>query len=170
VRPGRFNISPGKIICWRLAKTREQRSEVLEILLAEDDEDHIFLIQKAISSAKNGIAYRFHVVKDGVECLEYVRQEGRYQGAPRPDLILLDIKMPKKDGLEVLEELKSDPKTKTIPVIMLTSSANETDILKSYGLGSNSYITKPLAYQEFVQKMKMIPEYWGKVNTLPPKP
>lgn len=141
------------------------RNGIIDILLAEDDEDHIFLIKKAISSARDGLTYAFHVVKDGEEALSYVRSEDN----PRPDLILLDIKMPKMSGLEVLRELKSDSRYRSIPVVMLTSSANEEDVVQSYGLGSNSYITKPVKYEEFVEKLRMIPEYWGKVNTLPPR-
>ena len=141
------------------------RNGIIDILLAEDDANHVFLIKKAILSARNGFTYAFHVVKDGEEALRYVRSENN----PRPDLILLDIKMPKKSGLEVLKELKSDSRYRSIPVVMLTSSANEEDVVQSYGLGSNSYITKPVKYEEFIEKMRMIPEYWGNVNTLPPK-
>ncbi len=141
----------------------------IDILLAEDNEDHVFLTKKAISDVKNGMSYRLHVVSDGEEALNYVRGAGKYRDEPRPDLILLDIKMPKKSGLEVLKELKGDPKYRTIPVIMLTSSSDEGDVLRSYGMGSNSYITKPTNFEEFVEKIKSIPMCWCRITTLPPK-
>lgn len=141
----------------------------VDILLAEDNEDHAFLTEKAISEITNGFKYVLHVVKDGEEVLKYVRNEGKYAGKPRPDLILLDLKMPKKDGFEVLQELKGNPRYRAIPVVVLTSSTDEEDVMKSYGLGSNGYATKPAKFEEFIQKIKNIPLYWGKVMTLPPK-
>jgi CheY-like chemotaxis protein len=142
----------------------------VDILLAEDNEDHVFLIKKAFSKIQNnGFKYVLHIVKDGEEVLKYVRKQGEYAGEPRPDLILLDLKMPKKDGFEVLRELKGEQKYRAIPVIVLTSSTDERDIMKSYILGSNVYVTKPLKFEEFVHKVMSIPACWCKIATLPPK-
>lgn len=141
----------------------------VDILLAEDNEDHVFLTKKAISEITNDFKYVLHVVKDGEEALKYVKNKGKYAGEPRPDLILLDLKMPKKDGFEVLRELKNDPKYRAIPVVVLTSSMDEEDVMRSYNMGSNGYATKPIKFEEFIQKIKNIPTYWGKVMTLPPK-
>lgn len=142
----------------------------IDILLAEDNEDHVFLTKKAISQIENnGFKYTLHIVKDGEEVLKYVRNQGEYAGKPRPDLILLDLKMPKKDGFEVLKELKGERKYRAIPVIVLTSSANEEDVMKSYDLGTNVYVTKPMRFEEFVKKVMSIPQCWCKIATLPPK-
>jgi CheY-like chemotaxis protein len=141
----------------------------VHILLAEDNEDHIFLTIKAIEKAKNEFAYVVHVVQDGQEAIDFVKRIGKHSDSPKPDLILLDIKMPKKDGFEVLKELKGDSKYKKIPIIMITSSESEADIAKSYELGSNSYVIKPMEYEALMSKLKEIPEYWCKINSLPPK-
>jgi two-component system response regulator len=141
----------------------------MDILLVEDNEDHVFLVKKAVSEITNGLKYVLRIVKDGEEVLKYLRKEGKYANEPRPDLILLDLKMPKKDGFEVLRELKSNPKYKAIPVVVLTSSSDEEDIMKSYGLGSNGYAVKPIKFEEFTKKTKNISVHWGEVMTLPPK-
>lgn len=142
----------------------------IDILLAEDNEDHVFLIKKAFSRIRsNGFKYTLHVVKDGEEVLKYVRRQGEYAGEPRPDLILLDLRMPRKDGFEVLRELKGEQRFRTIPVIVLTSSTDERDVIKSYSLGGNVYVTKPLRFEEFVHKVMSIPMCWCKIATLPPK-
>lgn len=141
----------------------------IDILLAEDNEDHIFLTKKAIQEARNELVYVVRAVRDGQEAIDFVKRVGKYSDSPVPDLILLDIKMPKKDGFEVLKELKEDPKYKKIPIIMLTASESEADIVKSYGLGSNSYVAKPVEYEELISKVREIPEYWCKINSLPPR-
>lgn len=142
----------------------------IDILLAEDNEDHIFLIKKAFSKVRdNGFKYNLDIVNDGEEVLKYVKRKGKYAGKPRPDLILLDLKMPKKDGFDVLRELKGEPKFKIIPVVVLTSSTDERDVVRSYSLGTNLYVTKPLRFDEFIEKVIGIPHCWCKVATLPPK-
>lgn len=140
----------------------------INILLVEDNEDHIFLTKKAIKSAMRNLDYEVHVVKDGMEAIEFIKHAGKFKNSPLPNLILLDIKIPGKDGLEVLKELKSDPKYKKIPIVMLTSSESEEHIVKSYELGSNSYVVKPLGYEELISKVREIPEYWCNINSLPP--
>lgn len=142
----------------------------IDILLAEDNEDHAFLTKKAISQIENnGFKYILHTVRDGEEVIKYIKKVGVYSDEPRPDLVLLDLNMPKKDGFEVLEELKGSPMYKVIPVIVLTSSAAEEDVMRSYGLGTNVYVTKPVNFEEFVEKVMSIPRCWCKVATLPPK-
>jgi CheY-like chemotaxis protein len=112
---------------------------------------------------------RLSVAKDGVEAMAYLRQEGTFAKAPRPDLILLDLNLPKKDGREVLAEIKADPNLKPIPVVVLTLSAEEEDILKSYGLHANCYITKPVDLRQFMKVMKSIENFWLAIVKLPPK-
>lgn len=142
----------------------------IDILLAEDNTDHVFLIKKAFSKVRNSeFKYNLHIVNDGEEVLKYVKNKGEYAGKPRPDIILLDLKMPKKDGFDVLKELKGEPRFKTIPVLVLTSSTDEKDVARSYALGSNLYITKPLRFEEFMETVMSIPKCWCKVATLPPK-
>lgn len=141
-----------------------------DILLVEDNEDHIVLIKKALKDA--GIVNNIYAVTDGQEALDYMYHTGKYTDetkAPRPDLILLDVKLPKVDGFEVLKKLKADPKYKTIPIIMLTTSARDEDIAKGYFHMANSYVTKPVNFEEFIKKVKEIPLYWLLTNTLPPK-
>lgn len=141
----------------------------IDILLAEDNEDHVFLIKKAVSEITDDLKYVLHIVRDGEEVLKYMRNEGKYAGKPRPDLILLDLKIPKKDGFEVLRELKSNPKYRAIPIVVLTSSTDEEDVIRSYSLGSNGYAIKPIKFEEFTQKTKNISVHWGEVMILPPK-
>jgi len=140
----------------------------INLLLVEDNEDHVYLTRKALME-ENAEVFNFSVVNDGEEALKYVYREGEYADAPLPDLILLDVKLPKKDGFEVLQALKSDPKYRTIPIIMLTSSDAEADVLRGYGLGSNAYIAKPIAMDEFAAKLRGIPTFWNKIATLPIK-
>ncbi len=140
----------------------------VEVLLVEDNEDHIFLTTKVLREAPNA-RYNIHVVMDGEAALDFIYQRGKYSNVSRPDLILLDIKLPKIDGLEVLKRLKLDPSTKSIPILMLTSSEREQDVASSYQNGTNSYITKPINYEDFEQKLRVIQAYWDKVTKLPPK-
>jgi len=117
-----------------------------------------------------GIINDIHVVKDGQEALDFAYHRGKYQDTeryPRPGLILLDIHLPKVDGLEVLETLKKDPDLKSIPIIMLTTSSRDEEIVKSYAGGANSYVTKPVDFEEFVKKIKYMKLYWTIVNSLP---
>ncbi len=140
------------------------------ILLVEDNPDHILLIKRALEV--NNVLNEVRVVEDGQEALDYLYRQGKYtdpESAPRPGLILLDIKLPKVDGLEVLRRIKNDPTLKVIPTIMLTSSEQEADVLRSYLNGANSYIVKPIRFDDFVQKVRELKLYWILVNTLPPE-
>lgn len=140
------------------------------ILLVEDNPDHVLIIQRGLKA--NSIVNEVKLAEDGQEALDYLYRQGKYadpQTAPRPGLILLDIKLPKVDGIEVLRRIKQDQQLKTIPVIMLTSSEHEVDIVKSYLNGANSYITKPIQFAEFIEKVQKLELYWVLVNKLPPK-
>ena len=140
----------------------------INILLAEDNEDHIELTKRALR--ENGLANDMFIVKDGQEALDFLYRKGEYSDktkSPRPGLILLDVKMPKVDGFEVLRKIKSDPDLKLIPVIMLTTSSREEEIVKGYENGANSYVTKPVDFREFVDRIKNIRLYWVLVNSLP---
>ncbi len=143
----------------------------IRILLAEDNEDHAFLTAAALQDAQHEITDQIlvDVVVDGEEALRYLRHEGEHAGAESPDLVLLDIQMPGLDGIEVLRVMKADATFKTLPVIMLTTSAHERDVLTSYGLGANEYVTKPVSAAEFRTKVQAIPAYWSKVVTRPPR-
>lgn len=138
----------------------------VEILLVEDNPGDARLAQEALKEDK--IKNALHSVADGVEAMAFLRQEGKYTGAPRPDLILLDLNLPKKDGREVLAEIKSDENLKRIPVVVLTVSQAETDILKSYNLNANCFITKPVSLEEFIKVVQAIEHFWFTVVTLPP--
>ncbi|MBI2365959.1 MAG: response regulator [Deltaproteobacteria bacterium] len=140
-------------------------TQPVEILLVEDNEDDILLEQEAIADAK--LLNLMHVVRDGEEALTYVRRQGEYQNAQVPGLILLDINMPRKNGFEVLNELKADPALMHIPVVMLTTSDSEADIVKSYAKGACSYITKPMDFDKFREVAKQFALYWALVARIP---
>ncbi len=140
----------------------------VEVLLVEDNEDHIFLTTRVLDEA-SGSQFNIHVVPDGEATLDFVFQRGEHEQAPRPDLILLDIKLPKMGGIEVLKRLKEDPATRAIPILMLTSSDRDQDIAASYQNGANSYIAKPIAFDRFEEKLRGIPAYWNGVSELPPR-
>lgn len=138
------------------------------ILYAEDDEEDRLLAEEALEEAK--LANRRHYVKDGVELLEYLRREGKYsdpEDSPRPGIILLDLNMPRKDGREALEELKKDEDLKSIPVVVLTTSKAEEDIVRTYGLGVAGFITKPVSFEGMACIVKTLANYWFKVVELP---
>lgn len=140
------------------------------ILLVEDNPDHVLIIKRALEM--NNVLNEVRVVEDGQEALDYLYRRGKYadpDAAPRPGLILLDIKLPKVDGFEVLKRIKSDAVLKMIPIIMLTSSEQEADIVKSYLNGANSYIVKPIRFDDFIEKVRELKLYWILVNTLPPE-
>ncbi len=137
----------------------------IEILMVEDSPSDAQLTIEALHAAK--IANRLHHVEDGVEALQFLRQQGPYADAPRPDLILLDLNLPRKDGREVLEELKRDPDLKVIPVVVLTTSRSEQDVLRSYQLHANCYITKPVDFTQFMGVVKAIENFWLTIVTLP---
>jgi CheY-like chemotaxis protein len=133
--------------------------------MVEDSPSDAQLTIEALHAAK--IANRLSHVEDGVEALRFLRREGPYAEAPRPDLILLDLNLPRKDGREVLDELKRDPDLKVIPVVVLTTSRSEQDILRSYQLHANCYITKPVDFTQFMEVVKAIESFWLTVVTLP---
>jgi two-component system, response regulator len=139
------------------------------ILLVEDNPDDVELTLMALKESK--ILNKVDVTRDGVEALEYLFCTGRYaerKPASLPELVLLDLKLPKVGGLEVLEKLRSDPRTRLIPVVILTSSSEEEDIIKSYSLGANSYVRKPVEFHQFVEAVHQLGMYWLLVNEAPP--
>lgn len=138
----------------------------IEILLVEDNPGDARLAQEALRDAK--VRNNLHWVQDGVETMAFLRQEGQYSEVPRPDLILLDLNLPKKDGREVLTEIKSDESLRRIPVVILTVSADEQDILDTYDNHANCYITKPLDLGQFMEVVKSIEEFWLTIVKLPP--
>jgi chemotaxis family two-component system response regulator Rcp1 len=136
------------------------------VLLVEDNYSHIRLIQEAWKETP--IFHTINTVRNGVEALAYLRRQGDFQDAIYPDLILLDLNLPKKDGREVLAEIKADPELRRIPVIILTTSRNEEDIAKSYDLHANCYITKPRNLTQLFEVMRQIRQFWLETATLPP--
>jgi CheY-like chemotaxis protein len=138
----------------------------IEILLVEDNPGDVRLTQEALKDGK--VLNHVSVVGDGEEALAFLRRQGRHAGAARPDLILLDLNLPKKDGREVLAELKQDPALKRIPIVILTTSADEGDILKSYDNHANCYITKPVDLDQFLKVAKAVEEFWLTMVKLPP--
>jgi len=141
--------------------------EPVEILLAEDNPGDVKLTRKALE--KGRLANNLHVVNDGVETMQFLRGEGEYEGRPRPDLVLLDLNMPRKDGREVLEDIKKTPDLKRIPVVVLTSSEAEEDVLRSYELHANAYLTKPVDFSGFIDVVGKLEEFWLQVVKLPPE-
>jgi two-component system, chemotaxis family, response regulator Rcp1 len=140
----------------------------IEILLVEDNPGDVRLTVEGLNEGK--VRNNMHVAKDGVEALAFLRAEGQYADAVRPDLILLDLNLPRKDGREVLADIKADPNLKTIPVVVLTTSRAEQDVLHSYELQANCYITKPVDLEQFIHVVKSIEDFWLTVVTLPHKP
>ena len=144
----------------------EQMGRPVQMLLVEDNPGDVRLTKENLRDAK--IMVKLHVVGDGVEAMAFLRREGKHANAPRPDLVLLDLNLPKKDGREVLAEIKQDPDLKRIPVVVLTISNAEEDILKSYNLHANAYVTKPLNLEQFAKIVKAIEDFWLTVVKLPP--
>lgn len=141
--------------------------KLIEILLVEDSPADVLLTREALAEAK--LLNTIHVVEDGAEALEYLHKQGQYAAAPRPDLILLDLNLPRKNGREVLAEIKADERLKSIPVVVLTTSGAEEDILKSYNLHANCYVIKPVEFNNFVEAVQSIGQFWFSVVTLPPE-
>lgn len=137
----------------------------IEILLVEDNPADVRLTQEALREGK--VRNNLHVARDGVEALEFLRRQGKFAGAPRPDLVLLDLNLPRKDGREVLAQVKDDNELKTIPIVVLTTSSAEIDILRSYSLHANCYITKPVDLEQFVKVVRTIDDFWLTVVRLP---
>jgi len=142
----------------------------ITILLADDDPDDRLLAKQALERSRLANDLRF--VEDGEELIDYLRRRGRFADphlSPRPGLILLDLNMPRKDGREALKEIKNDPKLRDIPVVVLTTSKADEDIVRTYNLGVNSYITKPVKFSALVSVMKAIGKYWFEIVELPPR-
>ena len=139
----------------------------IEILLVEDNPGDVRLTMEALRQDK--MRNNLHVVTDGVEAMAWLRRQDKYTDAPRPDIILLDLNLPKKDGREVLAEVKTDKDLKRIPVVILTTSAAEEDIMRAYEFSANCYITKPVDLEQFIKVVKAIEEFWLTVVKLPEK-
>jgi CheY-like chemotaxis protein len=146
-----------------MTQPREAESQPIVVLLVEDDPGDVVLIQEAFEH--NKLRNRLHVVGDGVEAMEFLRN-----GAERPDLILLDLNLPRKDGREVLGEVKGDARLRSIPVVVLTTSKAEEDILRSYDLHANAYVTKPVDFSRFIEVVRQIDEFFVTVVKLPGHP
>jgi len=145
--------------------TDSTRASPVEILLVEDNPGDVRLTKEALKEGK--VYSNLHWAKDGVEALEFLRRKGQFAGVPRPDIILLDLNLPKKDGREVLSEIKNDDDLKRIPVVILTTSKAEEDVLRSYQLHANCYVTKPVDLEKFIVVVQSIDKFWLTVVTLP---
>jgi CheY-like chemotaxis protein len=139
----------------------------VEILLVEDDPGDTLMIKEALEH--NKVRNRLSCVTDGVQALAFMRREGEFADAPRPDMILLDLNLPRKDGREVLADIKEDPDLCTIPVVVLTTSKAEEDILRTYQLHANAYVTKPVDFARFIEVVRQIDEFFVAVVKLPPR-
>jgi CheY-like chemotaxis protein len=138
---------------------------VVDVLLVEDDPGDVLMTQEAFADHK--VHNRLHVVSDGVEAMAFLRKEGSYADVPSPDLILLDLNLPKMDGREVLAAIKEDEKLRAIPVVILTTSEAEEDVLRSYSLHANAYVTKPVDFERFIEVVKRIDDFFVSVVRLP---
>lgn len=139
----------------------------IDILIVEDNPGDARLIREVLNSNKGYTS--LHIVNDGVEVMDFLHNEGKFENAPRPDLIIIDLNLPRKDGREVLAEIKSDPDLQHIPVVVMTISQAEEDIHNTYKLHANCYITKPIDLNEFIRVIKSIEEFWFSTVKLPPK-
>jgi CheY-like chemotaxis protein len=147
---------------------KAEETPPVEILLVEDNPGDFRLTQEALHEGK--VYNNLHWAKDGVEALDFLKQRGKHAKAPRPDIILLDLNLPKKDGREVLLEIKQDADLRAIPVVILTTSQAEEDVLRSYDLHANCYVTKPVDLEKFIVVVQSIDRFWLSVVTLPPLP
>jgi chemotaxis family two-component system response regulator Rcp1 len=139
----------------------------IDILMVEDDPGDVRLTREALKGSK--VLHSLNVVEDGVAALDYLRKAPPYQDAVRPDIVLLDLNLPRKDGREVLAAMKQDPVLRTIPVVILTTSQAEEDVLRAYNLNANCYVTKPVDFDQFMRIVRTIEDFWLTVVTLPPK-
>ncbi|HSK26937.1 MAG TPA: response regulator [Jiangellales bacterium] len=137
----------------------------IEVLLVEDDPGDVLMTREAFEDAK--VANNLYVAADGEDALAFLRREGAHEGAPRPDLVLLDLNLPRVDGREVLEQIKGDPELRSIPVVVLTTSESEEDIVRSYSLHANAYVTKPVDFERFHQVVRQIDDFFVSVVKLP---
>jgi CheY-like chemotaxis protein len=140
----------------------------IDILLVEDSPSDTDLTVEALGVGK--VANRLSIVEDGVQAMEFLRRQGRFANAPRPDLILLDLNLPRKDGREVLAEVKADPSLRHIPIIVLTTSQAEQDVLRAYSLHANCYVTKPVDFRQFIEVIRSIENFWLTIVKLPEAP
>lgn len=141
-------------------------TKVIDVLLVEDDPGDVLMTREALAESK--VMNDLHVVSDGEEALRFLRQEAPYEDAPRPGLVLLDLNLPRKDGREVLAEVKADPELRRIPVVVLTTSQAEEDILRSYDLHANAFISKPVDFDRFVDVVRQVDSFYISVVSLPP--
>jgi len=139
----------------------------IEVLLVEDDPGDVLMTQEAFEEHK--VRNKLNVVQDGEEALAYLRREGKYADSPRPDLVLLDLNLPRVDGREVLQVIKEDPDLRRIPVVVLTTSQADEDIMRSYSLHANAYVTKPVDFDSFIAVVRQIDEFFVSVVKLPPR-
>jgi two-component system response regulator len=141
--------------------------KLIDILVVEDNPGDARLIREILNDSK--IFSSLYITRDGIDAMEFLHKKGRYKSVPKPDLIILDLNLPRKDGREVLAELKHDEKLKHIPIVIMTISQAEEDIVKSYNLHANCYITKPIDLNQFIKVVKSIEDFWFSVVKLPPK-
>ena len=147
--------------------TTKNHSKEIEILLVEDSPADILITREAFQDAR--LTNTLHVVEDGVKAMEFLRREGIYASAPRPDLILLDLNLPRKNGREVLAEIKATAEFKSIPIVVLTTSNADEDILKAYNVHANCYVIKPVGFDNFFKAVQSIENFWFSIVTLPPE-
>ena len=149
------------------AVAMKPEAEVIEILLVEDSPSDALMTKEALEFSK--VLNSLHIVDDGVEAMAFLRKEGKYLGSPTPGIVLLDLNLPRKSGLEVLGEIKKDEHLKLIPVVVLTTSKAEEDVARSYGLHANCYITKPVEFAKLADAVRGIRDFWLCLVTLPPE-
>jgi CheY-like chemotaxis protein len=145
--------------------TLSQPARQIEVLLVEDDPGDVLMTKEAFADYK--VTNQLHVVQDGADAMAFLRQEGDYASVPRPDLVLLDLNLPRMDGREVLHAIKSDPDLANIPVVVLTTSEAEEDVLRSYSLHANAYVTKPVDFDRFIDVVRRIDDFFVTVVRLP---
>lgn len=150
-----------------MTQQSERTRRAIKVLLVEDDPGDVVIAREALKAA--GLTTKLDVVSDGDEALEFLRAEGRYSKARRPDLVLLDLNLPGRSGLEVLAEVKADPDLRRIPVVVLTTSGSADDIARSYDLHANVYVAKPVDFDEFARVVQQIDQFFGRVAELPPE-
>jgi two-component system response regulator len=146
--------------------TTNHQPKIIDILLVEDSPADVLIAREALAEVK--LLNNIHVAEDGVEALDFLYKRGKFASAPRPDLILLDLNLPRRNGREVLAEIKTDENLKSIPVVMLTTSSAEEDILRSYSLHANCYVVKPVEFESFVKAVQSIQHFWFSIVALPP--
>lgn len=146
----------------------ETTLSVIVVLLVEDDPGDVFLTREAFEF--NKLHTELHVVSDGVEAIDFLHRRNRHVDAPRPDLVLLDLNLPRKNGREVLKEIKADASLRAIPVVVLAASEAEEDVLRSYQMGANAFVTKPVDFAGFIEVVRLIDNFFVAIVKLPPRP